>query len=72
MCDALQLNRSNFYEYFKEPTLPEWLILQVSTILQIPASKITGENVAEKKFDKLVYDQLNTIQKQLSSIISKI
>lgn len=72
LCDALQLNRANFYSYFKEPTLPEWLILQVCTILEIPASKITGENVAEKKFDKLVYDQLNQIQKQLNVIISKI
>ena len=72
MCDALELSRANFYSYFKEPTLPEWLILQVCTILEIPASKLTGENVVEKKFDKLVYDQLNQIQKQLSVIISKI
>jgi hypothetical protein len=72
MCDALQLNRANFYSYFKEPTLPQWLILQVCTILEIPASKITGENITEKKFDKLVYDQLNQIQKQLSVLISKV
>lgn len=69
LCDKLNLNRANFYSYFKEPTLPEWLTLQVATILDIPTTRITGENVAETKFDKLVYNQLNEINAKLDKII---